>query len=112
MFSGNWMANITGFNYKGVSCRYSTVSRSATTVKVLTGAYELPKEHETEFEFHDNPNYVTVFVLCHAQMALQPCEVETSLPPSKKIKTLRKTQPTLPLPCVTLVMRNFVYSFK
>ena len=49
-------------------------------VKVMkhrtSGAYELAKEHETEF--HDNPNYVTAFVLCHAQMALQPHEVETT----------------------------------
>ena len=28
------------------------------------------KEHETEF--HGNTNYVTVFALRHAQMALQP----------------------------------------
>ena len=34
------------------------------------------KEHETEF--HDNPNYVTVFTLCHGQMVLQPHEVEMS----------------------------------
>ena len=69
---------------------------------LLPGAYELPKvakEHKTEF--HVNPNHVTVFVLHHAQMALQPHEVETSSPPSKKGKTSRKTQPTLPLPCVT-----------
>ena len=66
------------------------------------GAYELPKvakEHETEF--HDNPNYVTVFVLRQAQMALQPHKVEPNSPPSKKRKTSRKTQPTLPLPSVT-----------
>ena len=66
---------------------------------IKPGAYELPKaakEHETEF--HDNTNYVTVFVLRQTQMTLQPHEVEMSSPPSKKGKT---TQPTLPLPCVT-----------
>ena len=69
---------------------------------MTTGAYEplkTVKEHETEF--HDNPKYITVFVLCHTQMALQPHEVETSSPPSKKRKTSRKTQPTLPSLCVT-----------
>ena len=66
---------------------------------IKSGAYELPKaakEHESEF--HDETNYVTVFVLSHAQMTLQPHEVEMSSPPSKKRKT---TQPTLPLPRVT-----------
>ena len=57
------------------------------------------REHETEF--HDNPNYVTVFALLHTQMVLRPHEVETSSPLSKKRNALRKTQPTLPSPCVT-----------
>ena len=64
---------------------------------VLSGAYEPPKEHETEF--HDYPNYVTVFVIHHVKMALQPHEVEMSLSPPKKRKTSKKTQPTLPSPC-------------
>ena len=42
--------------------------------------------------------YIT---LTHAQMSLQPHEVEMRSPPSKKRKTLKKTQPTLPSPCVT-----------
>ena len=63
----------------------------------------MAKEHETKF--HDNPNYVTVFALLHVQMVLQLHEVETSSPLLKKRKTSRKTQPTLPLPCV---MCNFV----
>ena len=28
-------------------------------ISIETGAYELPKEHETPF--HDNPNYITMF---------------------------------------------------
>ena len=55
----------------------------------------MAKEHETEF--HDNPTYVTAFVLHHVQIAVQLHEVEMSSPPSNK----RKTQPTLPSPCVT-----------
>ena len=82
-----------------LSIPWNKITLCYIVLSTLSGAYKPPKEHE--IEFHDNPNYITVFVLCHMQMALQPLEVEMSSPPSKKRKTSRKTQPTLPLPCVT-----------
>ena len=61
----------------------------------------MSRQRRRRSEFHDNPNYVTVFALRHMHMALQSHEVETSSPPLKKRKTSRKTQPTLPSSCVT-----------
>ena len=68
----------------------------------IPGAYEplkATKKHETEF--HNNPNYITVFVLPDLQMKLQLHEVEMSSLSLKKRKTSRRTQSTLPLPCIT-----------
>ena len=97
---GNALMNISMHDM--LSIPWNKIILCYIVLSTIPGAYEPPKaakEHETQF--HDNPNYVTVFVLRHLQMELQPHEVEMSSPPSKKRKTSRKTQPTLLLPCVT-----------
>ena len=85
-----------------LSIPWNKITLRYIVLSTIPGAYEplkATKKHETEF--HDNPNYVTVFVLRNLQMKLQPHEVEMSSLSSKKRKTSRKTQPTLPMPCVT-----------
>ena len=64
-----------------LSIPWSKITLCYIVLSTLPGAYELPKTaKECETEFHDNPNYVTVFVLHHMQMALQLHEVEMSSP--------------------------------
>ena len=83
---------------------------------MLTGAYEpqkAAKEHETEF--HDNPNYVTVFVLRHADSHtnVTPATRRKKFATIEEEKVLKEDSANFVIAmCLSLVTRNFVHGFK